>query len=83
MRSTDGTVQELLLVEVSGRATDHRIEQFSLIFRGDAETPLADGTYDVSHGAMKMSPIFIGGVGRASGAHLTYEACFSRLLSEA
>jgi hypothetical protein len=62
---------------------DRRIEQFSLIFRGAAGTPLADGTYDLRHGAIEMAPIFISAVGRASGEHVTYEACFSRLLSGA
>lgn len=83
VQSPEGTVQELLLVEVVGRAMDHRTEQFSLIFHGDAGTPLADGTYDVRHRAMQMSPIFIGVVGRRSGDDVTYEACFSRVLSEA
>lgn len=83
VRTPDGALQDLRLVEVVGRTVDRRIEQFSLIFLSAPGTPLADGTYEVRHSVMEMSPIFISSVGRASSEYVTYEACFSRLLSGA
>jgi hypothetical protein len=51
-------------------------KSFSLLFRGPAGTPLAQGTYSVEHEAMGSFVIFIVPVSR-DGNGMSYEAVFN------
>jgi Domain of unknown function (DUF6916) len=51
---------------------------FAVLFRGPGDAPLAQGTYEVGHGAMGTFALFVVPVGvDESGAQ--YEAVFNRL----
>ena len=60
--------------EASGPSS--QTKSFSLLFRGPAETPLAQGTYSVEHDTMGSFLIFIVPVSR-DGAGMSYEAVFN------
>lgn len=80
--SEGGHSIEVELIEVSPLATDASVATegqraaFSLLFRGPAATPLAQGTYLFEHSEVGKIELFIVPVGE-DDAGRSYEAIFS------
>jgi len=68
----------LELTQVTGSASDPRIESFSLLFRGPVDPLLPQKIYTFEHPEIGTFSIFIVPVGQDS-AGTTYQAIFNRL----
>ena len=71
-------ITELELVEVSEMKESPRNESFSILFRGPAGSPLAQGIYDFDHNAIGSFPLFIVPVAKDDQG-MVYEAVFNRI----
>jgi hypothetical protein len=54
-------------------------DTFSIIFEGSANRPLAQNSYEMSHGRLGRFPLFITPVDQSDGTTQRYEAVFNRL----
>ncbi|HXA30822.1 MAG TPA: hypothetical protein VNV87_01085 [Acidimicrobiales bacterium] len=74
-----GSTVELELTALTGDPpSPSEPSSFSVFFLGPAADPLAQGTYELTHQAEGMHPVFIVPVGR-EGDSIRYEAVFTRL----
>jgi hypothetical protein len=67
----------LMLDEVSPRAVSGTWESFSLVFRGPADAPLAQGTYGLEDAELGALELFLVPIGRDARG-FRYEAAFTR-----
>lgn len=67
----------LTLVELTDQPSSPRLETFSLLFRGPADTLLPQGMYAIRHDQMGTAELFLVPVAR-HGDGLYYEAVFNR-----
>jgi hypothetical protein len=80
---------KLLLVEaspfsaVSPDGEDAGNEKFSLLFRGPAQPPLEQDTYQFNHPRLGRQAIFVVPIGCMDTAHCYYEAIFDRPMNPA
>jgi hypothetical protein len=71
-------VRDLGVSQVTDKRTGADMEHsFSVLFRGPADRPLGQGTYQLSHGRIGSFPLFIVPMGPADGDRY-YEAIFNR-----
>ena len=75
-----GPVQ-LQLTELSDRKASEKHEEFSIVFRGPLDRPLAQQTYQFSHARLGEFELFIVPVRRMNDGFY-YEAVFNRFLEE-
>jgi hypothetical protein len=76
--NANGSTVELTLREVTQRPVSRGVEQFSLVFRGPAQSAIDSGTHPVWHpvlGAFDLSLLAIG----LPDTHRSYQASFSRM----
>ena len=74
----DGDYIELLLIEVSKLRQSKEQEQFSIVFRGPIEQPMAQGIRQFRHSEMGAFELFIVPI-KQDGQGYQYEAVFNRL----
>ena len=75
----DAESLELELVEATDCGSNARQERFSILFRGPADTYIAQGMYRIEHDKMGSFDLMIVPV-RADKEGISYEAIFNRLL---
>ena len=71
---------ELELIEARDLGSTPRHEQFSLMFRGPLDSPLAQNVYSFEHQQLGAFEVFIVPIGRDQNG-LNYEAVFNRQLN--
>jgi len=75
----DGESLALELTEASQKTGHGRSDDvFSLVFRGQSETPLSQGMYDLEHPDLGTLPIFLVPIAHARSG-FSYEAVFTRI----
>lgn len=75
----NGAPLSLELIEVAELYASPQMENFSLVFQGPEQTPLAQKIYPFSHGELGEFSIFIVPIGRTERG-MRYEAIFNRLI---
>lgn len=79
MHYGDSQSAELDLISVTDVGSSARQIQFSLVFLGPNEAPLAQGIYRIEHDELGALDLFLVPIGRDKrGVH--YEAIFNRIL---
>ena len=68
----------LRLAKVVEKWSTANVTQFSLIFHGPAEDPIAQGIHEFRHPALGSFSIFISRIGAPTPERCVYQACFSR-----
>ena len=79
MRYGDSQTAELELISVSDVGSSPRQIQFSLVFQGPADAPIAQSIYRIEHNTLGALEVFLVPIGKDHrGVH--YEAIFNRAL---
>jgi hypothetical protein len=73
-----GRTIDVLLARVDRLSSSPTLEQFSVVFRGPANLPLAQGTYQVEHDTLGAFQLFITPIVGSGPTQMFYEACFNR-----
>ena len=73
---------DIVLFSATENTRSPDLEQFSLLFRGPAETPVPQATYTMSHPELGEFPLFLVPVGRDARG-MNYEALFNRIRAPA
>jgi hypothetical protein len=81
MRLGESETRELELIEAKQITLTDEQEEFSLLFLGPDNSPLAQGIYSLSHEAMGALEIFLVPIGKDRSG-VTYEAYFNLLPKE-
>ena len=68
----------LTLATIVERPVTGNVAQFSLVFDGPSDEPIADGVHAFQHPALGSFEIFIANIATPIGGRRHYEACFSR-----
>lgn len=79
IQATPDQTVEVTLVEVSGKLSDAKLEQFSLLFQGPRETLLPQKIYAFEHAEMGQFELFIVPVLHTDQSKFYYQAAFSRI----
>lgn len=79
MHYGDSKTAELKLINVSDVGSSPRQIQFSLVFQGPADAPIAQGIYRIEHDALGALDLFLVPIGK-DHTGVRYEAIFNRVL---
>jgi hypothetical protein len=79
MHYGDSQTAELELISVSDIGSSPRQIQFSLVFQGPADAPIAQSIYRIEHDALGALELFLVPIGK-DHTGVRYEAIFNRVL---
>lgn len=79
MHYGDSRTAELELTSVSDVGSSPRQIQFSVVFHGPNDAPIAQGTYKIEHDKLGALELFLVPIGK-DDTGVRYEAIFNRVL---
>lgn len=79
MHYGDSQTAELELVKVTDVGSSERQKQFSLLFQGPSEAPVAQGIYRVDHDKLGDLDLFLVPIAKDDSG-VRYEAIFNRMI---
>lgn len=79
MRYGDAQTAEVELISVTDVGSSPRQSQFSLVFVGPYEAPVAQGIYRIEHDKLGALDLFLVPIGRDKDG-VKYEAIFNRVI---
>jgi len=79
MHYGDSQTAELELIKVTDVGSSERQKQFSLLFQGPLEAPIAQGIYKVDHDKLGDLDLFLVPIAKDNSG-VRYEAIFNRMI---
>lgn len=79
MHYGDSKTAELVLTSVRDVGSSDRQQQFSLVFLGPLDAPVAQGIFRVDHAALGSLDLFLVPIARDNSG-ISYEASFNRIV---